>query len=142
MAYDIDTCVEDVRRVLNDDTENVWTNTTIKYYINNAISIIKNTVPEYFTTLVKVTTGDILIDSVYEELLVLFATARCLEQDEQDYRAAKQMNEFESRRSEMEEKIYSSSAYATIIATADQEYVIDEQELYEEYDDVIAPLDP
>jgi hypothetical protein len=113
MAYLVSVGITDVRRVLNDDTNDVWNDGDIIAYLNEAILIIKNTVPLYFDDLDEVTasTDTINIENVYRPLVTLFATARCYEQDEQDYKAQKQMNEFESRRVEMEEKILQSDAY-------------------------------
>lgn len=150
MAYLVSVAITDVRRVLNDDTTDVWTDDDIIAYVNESLLLIKNTIPEYFDTLVEVTlaTDTIIIDNVYRSLVTLFASARCLEQDEQDYKAQKQMNEFEARRVEMEDKIYTSVAYQTkldaaiVAGTISTDYVKDVY--FDNYsdEDTIAPLDP
>lgn len=122
--YALSNAITDTRRHLKDDTQNVWTDEDIKYFINEAISMIKKTIPEYFTALHRVPSSDVAdttpntihIEEEYENLIPLFASARCFEQDEQNYRAVKQMNEFEARKLDMEEKVRDSDAYALIIA--------------------------
>jgi hypothetical protein len=150
MAYLVSKAITDVRRVLNDDTEDVWTDDDIIAYVNEAILIIKNTIPIYFDTLVEIddSADTIEIESVYKPLITLFASARCFEQDEQDYRGQKQMNEFESRRVEMEDKILDSDAYqakldaAILAGTVTEDYVRDVY--FEDYseEDEIADLEP
>lgn len=139
----------DTRRHLKDATQNVWTDDDIQYFINESLLLIKSTLPEYFTTLHKVPNSDVLdttpntihIDEEYEHLIPLFASARCFEQDEQNYRATKQMNEFEARKAEMEIKILDSDAYAAIIAALETDAVRD---VYFDIndEDVVAPLEP
>lgn len=150
MAYTLLDARFDTRRHLKDDTENVWSNIDINAFVNEAILIIKNTVPLYFTTLLEVSsdTDTITIDNVYKKLISLFASARCFEQDEQNYRAVKNMNEFESRREEMKYEILDSDAYADILAQAQedgdytQDYVIDVYFDSTSDDDEVPPLVP
>lgn len=105
--YTLLEAVQDTRILLNDTTESVWTNKQITYYLNEAISIVKKTVPEHFELLthVQADNDEIYIDEYYKMLLPLFASARCFDQDEQHYRSTQKMNEFEIRRVEMETDI-------------------------------------
>lgn len=112
----------DTRRHLKDTTQNVWTDDDIKQFINDAIALIRKSVPLYFVNLYPVPYDDdgvqnftINIDPDYELLIPLFAAARCFEQDEQHYRAVQKMNEFENRKAEMVEEITNSDEYAAIV---------------------------
>ena len=127
MSYTLLNAVTDVQRHLKDSTENVWTLTDIKASINESILVIKQALPEYFTTLVEVTnnTDVIYIDNNYKNLIPLFASARCFEQDEQYYRATQKMNEFETRLQNAIDKIYESSAYSDLIDTDELESISD-----------------
>jgi hypothetical protein len=139
MPYALSKAVSDTRRILKDDTENVWTTLDIKAFINEAISMIRKTIPEYFTDLTRVTNDNdiIKIDEDFENLIPLFASARCFEQDEQNYRAVKNMNEFEARKGEMEQQILDSDNYVA----RSSEGVTDEY-YARENDDLPLPLDP
>lgn len=127
MSYTLATAITDTRRHLKDTTENVWTDDDITYFINEAINIIRKVAVPYFDDLVEVvnTSDTILIDNEFKFLIPIFASARCFEQDEQNYRATKQMNEFESRREEMEIKILDSDEYAELIADLETDAVKD-----------------
>ena len=131
MAYALSTAITDTRRLLKDSTENVWTNSDITYFINQAIDIIKNTIPEYFTSLQRVTSGNIIIDEAYELLIVLYSASKCFEQDEQDYKSSKLLNEFESRRIEMIDTIKESDAYKTILDADSDNKEFVQNEYYE-----------
>lgn len=115
---------------LKDTTQNVWTNADIVIFCNDAIRIIRKTVPLYFTALVPVAANaeTVHIDSDYEYLIPLFCAARCFEQDEQHYRAVQKMNEFETRREEMMNEVLASDEYADLLAAQgdnDGDYVRD-----------------
>lgn len=112
----------DTRRHLKDTTQNVWTDDDIKQFINDAIALIRKSVPLYFVNLYPVPYDDdgvqnftINIDPDYELLIPIFASARCFEQDEQHYRAVQKMNEFESRKIDMVNEILDSDRYAETI---------------------------
>lgn len=126
MSFTLANAVTQTRRHLKDTTENVWTTTDIKAFVNDAILAIRSTIPEYFTTLVKVANDNdvIYIDENYELLIPLFCAARCFEQDEQHFRATQKMNEFESRRIDMEQQIRNSDEYVEkTSATDSNDYV-------------------
>lgn len=127
MAYTLTKAITDTRIHLKDTTENVWTDNHITYFINEAICIMRKVAVPYFSGLLEVSnlTDVINIDSDYKFLLPLFASARCFEQDEQNYRAVKQMNEFESRREEVENKIFESDEYSALVASNESEGVAD-----------------
>jgi hypothetical protein len=136
MAYTIKEAIADTRRHLKDTSENVWTDVDIVEFVNEAINIVKSTIPEYFTDLItvidKTDTTPININSMYVKMLSLFASSRCFDQDEQYYRATNKMNEFEARRGDMEIQIRDSKEYADKIALDDpdgslyKDYVVDE----------------
>ena len=122
MSYTQAQAVADTRRHLKDTTQNVWTDSDIKQFINDAIALIRKSVPLYFAALYPVPydiegtpSYTINIDSDYELLIPIFASARCFEQDEQNYRAVQKMNEFESRKVDMVNEILDSDEYAAII---------------------------
>lgn len=123
MAYSQAQANIDTRRHLKDVTQNIWTDDDIKQFINDAITLIRQAVPLYFTTLHTVphtdslgtVTYDINIDEDYEMLIPLFAASRCFEQDEQHYRATQKMNEFETRLVVMVTNIMESDAYEEIL---------------------------
>ena len=122
MSYTQAQAVADTRRHLKDNTQNIWTDADIKQFVNDAIALIRQAVPLYFTTLYRVPymqddveSFDINIDEDYEMLIPLFASARCFEQDEQHYRAVQKMNEFETRLNVMVANIMESDEYAEIL---------------------------
>jgi len=124
MPYTQASAITDTRRHLKDATQNVWTDDDIRYFIDEVISLVKESVPLYFKALHRIydaspddeTPTVIHIDSDYEMLIPIFAAARCFEQDEQNYRAVQKMNEFESRKADMVEEILGSDKYAAILA--------------------------
>ena len=126
MNYTQALAIIDTRRHLKDSTQNVWTDEDIKYFIDEAIGLIKNSLPLYFATLHKIEDVDPLdvtptaihIKTDYEMLIPVFASARCFEQDEQNYRAVQKMNEFESRKVDMMNEILDSDEYAAILEAA------------------------
>jgi hypothetical protein len=131
MAYTQAQAVIDTRRHLKDTTQNIWTDDDIKQFINDAIALIRQAVPLYFTNLQAVPYevdgvkhSTINIDSDYEMLIPLFAAARCFEQDEQHYRAVQKMNEFESRLVVMVTNIMESDAYADLLARQEEEGIL------------------
>ena len=84
MSYTQAQAVADTRRHIKDTTQNVWTDDDIKQFINDAIALIRQAVPLYFTTLYSVpydvdgVAVDVInIDSDYELLIPIFAAARC-----------------------------------------------------------------
>lgn len=118
------------QRLVGDDTTNIWSNSDLVGYINEAIVIIRGTIPEYFTSLSEVAndTDIITIDADYKYLIPLFASARMFEQDEQSFRGVQKLNEFETRRALMKSDIESSKAYSDKLdqdGTNNIDYVID-----------------
>jgi hypothetical protein len=144
MAYTLANAITATRRHLKDTTENVWTDADITAFVNEAILVIKDSVPEYFTDLDEVTntTDEIDIDSRYTYLIPLFSSSRCFDQDEQFYRATKQMNEFEARLETATEKIYMSDAYATATTNVESESVEDVYSDTADSDDNVPELSP
>ena len=108
MSVTLNSVVVQTRHYLKDSTENVWTNVEILAFIDESIGIIKKSVPLYFATLTRLVNPTIAtavnlaqiinIDADYSNLLAIFASARCFEQDEQSFRAIQKMNEFESKK--------------------------------------------
>ena len=122
MSYTQEKAIIDTRRHLKDTTQNVWTDDDIKQFINDAITLIRQSVPLYFSNLYTtpydvdgVMSYDINIEEDYALLIPLFCAARCFEQDEQHYRAVQKMNEFEARMASMITIIMESDAYAQIL---------------------------
>ncbi|MDD3414886.1 MAG: hypothetical protein PHY47_12910 [Lachnospiraceae bacterium] len=151
MAFTLLNAITETRRHLNDSTESVWTDNDISEFINEGLMIIKATIPEYFTDLEEAIskTDIIIIDNLYKKLPCLFAAARCFEQDEQNYRAVQKMNEFESRKMDMETYIRNSKEYEDKINdpnnpyhNEDVEYVKDVYSYSTIKDDIVLPLIP
>lgn len=146
MPYTLENAITDTRRILKDTSENVWTNTDITAFINESILDLQSTIPEYFTDLleVEVLEDEINIDNKYKKIMSIFAASRCFSQDEQHYRASEKMNEYESRKLDMEQKILSSEEYAEKVSASGSsisEYIVNEY-YGSSSDDVILPLEP
>lgn len=109
--------ITDTRRYLKDKTQSIWTDADITAFVNDAIRIVKNSLPLYFANLVPVSLPNdpIAINDNYGFLFGLYASSRCFEQDEQNYRAVQKMNEFENRRTEMINEILDSDEYADLL---------------------------
>lgn len=140
MAYTLADAIVDTRRHLKDTTQNVWKDADVKAFINDAIRIVKRSIPSYFISLAPVSaiTDEINIDNDYAFILALFASARCFEQDEQNYRAVQKMNEFETRRTEMINEVFERTDYVgnDFDAVQDVYYNSDNDE------DYVLPLVP
>jgi hypothetical protein len=159
MPYTLKNARDDTRRYLKDTTESVWTNADINAFINEGIRIIKATIPEYFTDLEEIDLSvndadnvEIIMDDDggiglnYTNLIPIFASARCFEQDEQHYRATQKMNEFESRKLDMEYKVTASKDYSDKISETGGDtgidYIVDKYFDNDDSEDYIAPLNP
>jgi len=148
MSITLSQAITQTRHYLKDTTENVWTNVEIIAFIDEAIGIIKKTVPLWFTTLTRITNPTvttaanlaqlIVIDVDYANLISIFASARCFEQDEQFYRGVQKMNEFEARKLEMEDDIYASDEYAALLAAST---TVTDEHVEDVYSDTVAEDD-
>jgi len=94
--------VQNVRRLIHEPSPAIWSNGDIDAFVAGAFRRIR-TVDERLT---KVRCPDLVNDNDspkipgagdWDDLFVLFATARCFEQDRQNYPAVKYMNEFETK---------------------------------------------
>lgn len=146
MEYTQALAILDTRRHLKDSTQNVWTDADIKYFIDEAIALIKSTLPLYFATLHKIADAEVAdttptvihIKTDYTMLISVFASARCFEQDEQNYRAVQKMNEFEARKIDMVNEILDSDEYAAMFESASVDVVKDVY--FNSSNDVITPV--
>ena len=148
MSLTLANVVTQTRHYLKDQTENVWTNVEIVAFIDEAIGLIKKSIPIWFSTLTRivnptvVTSANlaqvIVLDVDYANLLSIFAAARCFEQDEQFYRGVQKMNEFEARKMEMEDDIYSSDEYATLLS---ESTTYTDEHVEDVYSDTVAEDD-
>jgi hypothetical protein len=97
--------VKNVRRLINEPSAAIWSNTDIDAFISGAFRRIRTIDKRLTTTRCPDLTGDLSVPAIpgngdWDDLFVLFATARCFEQDRQNYPAVKYMNEFETKLNE------------------------------------------
>ena len=124
MSFTLQDAIIETRRYLKDNTESVWTDDDITAFINEALMLIKADLPEFFTDLEEVIedSDEILLPNTYKKLPCLFASARCFEQDEQNFRAVQKMNEFETRKLDMITQIMNSKEYQDKINDPENPY--------------------
>jgi len=97
--------VKDVRRLINEASPAIWLNADIYAFINGAFRRIRTIDKRLTVTRCPDLTLDASVPAIpgngdWDDLFVLFAVARCFEQDRQNYPAVKYMNEFENKLNE------------------------------------------
>ena len=91
-----------VRRLINEPSPAIWSDADLYSFVDGAFRRIRT----IDLRLTKTRCPDLVTDTDtpripgngdWDDLFVLFATARCFEQDRQNYPAVKYMNEFETK---------------------------------------------
>lgn len=99
--------VRRVRKLTRDVNSNIFLDTDIQDFVNEAIERVTQVIDELrnMTTLKLPLEEVILMPKTYHHLLALYGASRCFTQDERHYQASNLMNEFEFKLQELRNKI-------------------------------------